>query len=130
MARAIQKQVDARAVPCQMRLDVLVHTSNVVYPVQASCDPGLVGHHRNWDAGPVESGNRTRCPFDKLDSVDRADVSVVNDYRAVAIKEDAGSQMCTLSAVHQPAPSGGQRVGVNLAKARRSSRTHMAKTGH
>ena len=130
MVRAIQKQVDVRTVPCQMRFDVLVHTGNVVDPVQASCDPSLVCHHCNWDAGPIEPGNRTRCPFDELNSVDRADVSVVNDYRAVAIKEDAGPQMRALLGVHQPAPSGEQRVGVSFARARRSGRTRVAKTGH
>jgi hypothetical protein len=108
-----------------MRLDVLVHTSNVVDPVQASCDPGLIGHYGNGDADPIEPGNRIRGPFDELDSVDRAHVSVVNDYRAVAIKEDAGPQMRVLSAVHQPAPSGKQRVGVNLGEARRSA-LHMS----
>ena len=93
MVRAIQKQVDARPVLGQTRFDVLVHTSNVVDPVQAPRDPGLVGHHCDWDAGPIEPGNRLRRPFDELDPVDRADVSVVNDYRAVAIKKDAGPQM-------------------------------------
>jgi hypothetical protein len=130
MVWAIHEQVYARTVRCQLRFDVLVHTSNVVDPVQASCDPGLVSHHCNWDAGPIEPGNRTRCPFDELDSVDRADVSVVDDYRAVAIKEDARPQMRASLVVHQPAPSGEQRVDVKLARARRRSRTHVAKTGH
>jgi hypothetical protein len=130
MVRATQKQVDVRPIPCQTRFDVLVHTSNVVEPVQATRDTGLVGHHRNWDASSIEPGNRLRCPFDELDPVDRADVSVVNDYRAVAIEEDTGPQMRALLGEHQPAPSGEQRVGANLTRARRSSRTHVAKTGH
>jgi hypothetical protein len=130
MVWAIQEQVDARTVACQVRFDMLVHTSNVVDPVQASCHPGLVGHHGNREAGLIEAGNRARCPFDELDPVDRAHVSVVNDYRAVAIKEDAGPQRLALPGARQPAPSGPRRVGVNLARARRSSRTHVAKTGH
>src|ERR1700683_1415083 len=111
-----------------MLFDVLVHTSNVVDPVQASCHPGLVGHYRDRNAGPIESGDRIRCPFDELDSVDRTDVPVVNDYRAVAIKKDAGPQMLALLGVHQPAPSGEQRVGVNMAGVQHTSRTHVTAT--
>ena len=104
MIRAIQKQVNARTVFSQLLFDVLMDTSNVVDPVKTPCDPSLVGHHRNREAGPIEPGNRLCCPFDELDSVDRADVPVVNDNGAVAVKEDTGP--------------------------RRSSRTHIPKTGH
>ncbi len=71
--------------------DVLVHPDNVVDPVQAPRDPGLVGQHRNWDTSPIEFGDRLWCPFDELHPVDRADVSVINDYRAVAIEKDPRS---------------------------------------
>ena len=130
MVRAVQKQVDARPVPGQTRFDVLVHTSHVIDPVQAPCDPGLVGHHRDWDAGPVEPGNRLRRPFDELDPVDRAHVSVVDDYRAVTIKKDARPQWRAWWRAHRSAPSDGRRAGVNPARARRSARTHAAKIGH
>src|SRR5689334_15346535 len=104
-----------------MRLNVLVHTRNVVDPIQASCDPGLVGHYPNGDAGPIEPGNRIRCPFGELDPIDRAHVTVVDDYRAVAIKKDARPRRRALSGVHQPAPPGKQRAGVTLARARRTA---------
>ena len=85
MVWAIQKDVDAGPVPGQVRGDVLVHASNVVDPVQAPGDPGLVGHHCDWDVSPVEPGNRFRRPRDELHPVNRAHVSVIDDNRAVTI---------------------------------------------
>ena len=73
----------------QVRFDVLVHLGDVVDPVPAARDPGLVGDDGDGDAGPVERGDGIRRPVDELDAVDRAHVPVVDDYRAVAIKQNA-----------------------------------------
>jgi hypothetical protein len=111
-------------------LDVLVHAGNVVDSVQALGNPGLVGHHCDWDAGPVEPGNRLRRPFDELHPADRAHISVVDDYRAVTIKKDARLQWRARWRAHRSAPSRERRAGVNPARAHRSPRTHVAKIGH
>ncbi len=78
VVRAVEKQID-----------VLVHPAYVVDPVQAPRDAGLVREHRDGDVGPVELGDRIRRPFDELDAVDGAHVSVVDDDRAVAIEQDS-----------------------------------------
>jgi hypothetical protein len=101
MIRAIEEHIDPRTVSRQVRFDVLVHDGNVVDPVQAPCDPGLVGHDCDRDADPVEPGNRAWRPFDEIDSVDGTDVSVVSNYRAVAIKEDARPQVRALWVAHR-----------------------------
>ncbi len=46
-----------RPVLGQALSDVPVHLGDVVDPVQATGDPGLVGHDRDRDAGPVEPGD-------------------------------------------------------------------------
>ena len=77
-------------------------------PVQPPRDPGLVRDHRDRDAGPVEPGDRLRRPFDELDPVDRPDVSVVDDDRAVAIEQDPWSRACLPRSGHRD-PLAGQR---------------------
>ncbi len=78
-----------RTVLGQVRFDVLVYLDDIVDPVAAARDPGLVGDDGDGDAGPVERGDGLRRPVDELNAVDRAHVPVVDDYRAVAIKQDA-----------------------------------------
>ena len=84
----VREQVDVGPVLGQVLRDVLVHPGHVVDPVQPSRDPRLVRHHRDGNTGPVEAGDRLRCALDEFDPVDRADVSMVDDDRAVAIEKD------------------------------------------
>lgn len=67
-----------------MDLDYIVKT------VVSACDSRLVGYHRNWDSGIVETRNRFCRPRDEFHSVRRADISVINDNRPVAIQQNPG----------------------------------------
>ncbi len=89
MIGTVREQVDVCPVLGQVFRDVLVHPGHVIDSVQPSRDSRLVRYDRDGDTGPVEAGDRFRCALDEFDSVDRADVSMVNDDRAVAIEEDS-----------------------------------------
>ena len=69
--------------------DVGVHPRDVLEAVEAPRDPRLVRHHGDRQAGLVEPGDRLRRPGNELDPVNRADIPVVNDDRAVTIEEDS-----------------------------------------
>ena len=95
----------------QMLCDVLVHQGDVVDPVQATCNTRLVGDHRDGDTCPVECGDRFRRPVDEFDAINRADIAMVNDDRAVTIEKDPGPQtrapclMATIGHVTSPVTS-------------------------
>ena len=78
-----------------MLRDVLVHPGDIIDAVESPRDPGLVRHHGNRDAGPVEPGDGLGRTLDELHAVNRADVAMVNDDRAVAIEKDPGSSAST-----------------------------------
>ena len=72
--------------------DVLVYQGDVVDPVQATCYTSLVCDHRDGDICVIESGDRFRRPVDEFDAINRADISVVHDDRAVTIEKDPRPQ--------------------------------------
>jgi hypothetical protein len=80
--------------------DVLVHLSDVVNSIKPARDAALIRHHSDRDAGAVELGDRLRRPWDELDAVDRADVSMIDDDRPVAIEKDPRSRR--RCAYHEP----------------------------
>src|SRR5262249_24212776 len=90
VVRAVREHVDVRAVLGQMVRDVPAHRLGVVDAVQAPGYAGLVGDHRHRDPGPVEPGDGGGRAVDELDSVNGADVAVVDDDGAVAVEQDAG----------------------------------------
>jgi len=73
-----------------------VHLNHVVDAVHPARDAGLIGDHSDGDAGTIERADCFRCPVDEVDPVDRADVAVIDDDRAVAVQEDAGAQADTV----------------------------------
>jgi hypothetical protein len=79
-----------RAVLGELPGDVLVHLGYVIKSIESSRDSGLITHHRDWDSGPVEPGYCLGCTVNKFDTIDRADVSVVNDDRSIPIEKHAG----------------------------------------
>ena len=102
---AEQPQVDVRARVGQLLDHVLVHPVNVLDAEVPARDAGLVGHHRDRDARPVERGDRLDGTVEELDTLDRPDVAGVDDDRAVTVEQDACSAplMCAC-ALHRPAP--------------------------
>jgi hypothetical protein len=60
----------------QILCDVLVHQGDVVDPVQAMCNTGLVRDHRDEAARAVESGDRFRSPVDEFDAINRAGMAM------------------------------------------------------
>jgi hypothetical protein len=73
--------------------DALMHSSDIVDPVQSPRDAGLVRNHCDGDAGPVEARDRLGRPFDELDAIHRTDISVINDDRPVPIEKDSRAQI-------------------------------------
>jgi hypothetical protein len=102
MIRRKQEQVDMGSVLGQVLRDELVYQGDIVDPVQAACDTGLVRDHRDRDTCPIESGDRLRRPVDEFDAINRAHIAVVNDDRTVTIEQDARPQTrvpCLLAAI-------------------------------
>src|SRR5439155_1531183 len=80
-------------------------------------DASLVRDHRDGNTSPIEPGYRLRRAVDELNAVYRADVSVINDDRAVAIEKDPGPQTRVLHLEHSGTPTGYQIVQDHLSLA-------------
>ena len=88
-------------------------TSSMPYSPRAT--PAWFVTTATGNAGPVEPGDRLRRPVDELDAVDRADVSVINDDRAVAIEKDARPRARTHSG-RRHVPAAERRAQASLAR--------------
>ncbi len=64
-----------------------MHSSDVVNSIKTPGNAGLIRYERYRDIRAVERGYRLGCAINELNSVDRPDVSMVNDDRAIPIKQ-------------------------------------------
>ena len=100
-----QPHVDVRSRVGQDLRHVGVHAVHVLDRVEAAGHTPLVGADRDRHVCGVESRDRLGGTVDEVDPLDRADVAVVDDDRAVPVQQDARSArlMCAC-ALHRPAP--------------------------
>ena len=88
---AEEPDVDVRTLTGQLGGHVLVHLLDVDDVVEAASDAGLVGDNGDRNLSGVQPGNGLDRAGYELDALDRPDVTVVDDDRAIPIKQDARS---------------------------------------
>ena len=87
MIRAGQNGIEVRIsgpkLSCQCRLDGM----EVIPPVIAPANAGLVCHHYNADPQRIATGNRGGCPRNHAHVFDTVEVMGIRDNHAISIEK-------------------------------------------
>jgi hypothetical protein len=88
MVRAEQPLVDVRTALGELRDHVLVHLLHVFDVVHSARYAGLIGDHGNGQPGPVQCGDRLNSALKKLDTLDGADITAIDNDRTVSVEKN------------------------------------------